>query len=164
MARRARASIPVCDWQNFKQAVINGVHGPNFQFSASPNSFVISFVICTVARTGGSGATLGLHCDTSSRGHMHACMPAVRAMQPQVSLTSGRAHTRAAPGDAPGYLSYVCMYVCMYVVLSTDRFPYVSWGSMGMVICFRPSVHPSIDREVIYPCPQCYNICSLTTV
>ena len=29
-------------------------------------------------------------------------------MQPQVSLTSGRAHTRAAPGDAPGYHMYVC--------------------------------------------------------
>ena len=32
-----------------------------------------------------------------------------RAMQPQVSLTSGRAHTRAAPGDAPGYHMYVCI-------------------------------------------------------
>ena len=33
-----------------------------------------------------------------------------RAMQLQVSLTSGRAHTRAAPGDAPGYI--ICMYAC----------------------------------------------------
>ena len=32
------------------------------------------------------------------------------AVQPQVSLTSGRAHTRAAPGDAPGYHIYVCMW------------------------------------------------------
>jgi hypothetical protein len=145
MARRARASIPVCDWQNFKQAVINGVHGPNFQFSASPNSFVISFVICTVARTGGSGATLGLHCDTSSRGHMHACMPAVRAMQPQVSLTSGRAHTRAAPGDAPGYLSYVCMYVCMYVCRAFDRqVPIRVMGFNGdghLLQTLSPSIH-----------------------
>ena len=36
-------------------------------------------------------------------------------MQPQVSLTSGRAHTRAAPGDAPGFHMFVCLFICRAV-------------------------------------------------
>ena len=41
---------------------------------------------------GGEAATLG--------SEMPLVGDTCRAMQPQVSLTSGRAHTRAAPGDA----------------------------------------------------------------
>jgi hypothetical protein len=95
-----------------------------------------TFVNCTEARArGGEGPPWGF-----------TVIPLVgdtcRAMQPQVSLTSGRAHTRAAPGDAPGFhLVFICLYVCLYVVLSTDRLSMRVMGSMGMSICFIPSVH-----------------------
>ena len=71
-------------------------------------------------------------------------------MQPQVSFTSGRAHTRAAPGDAPGYHIYVCMW-CFGT--GSHVCHGVTWAWAGHT----PSaVYPqSIDREVVHA--QCYH-------
>ena len=101
-----------------------------------------SCVVRTVARArGGEGPPWGF-----------TVIPLVgdtcRAMQPQVSLTSGRAHTRAAPGDAPGY-HMLCMYVVLWTVPMRVS---VSWGYMGMGRAHTTSASDpqSIDREVIH--------------
>ena len=101
-------------------------------------------VIRTVARArGGEGLTWGF-----------TVIPLVgdtcRAMQPQVSLTSGRAHTRAAPGDAPGYHMYVCMW-------SFGTGSHACHGVKGARAgCTTSASNPqSIDREVVYA--QCYH-------
>ena len=72
-----------------------------------------------------------------------------RAMQPQVSLTSGRAHTRAAPGDAPGYYMYVCMW-------SFGTGSHACHGVKGARAgCTTSASNPqSIDREVVHA--QCF--------
>ena len=73
-----------------------------------------------------------------------------RAMQPQVSLTSGRAHTRAAPGDAPGYHIYVCMW-CFGT--GSHVCHGVTWAWAGRTTS---ALYPqSIDREVVHA--QCYH-------
>ena len=72
-----------------------------------------------------------------------------RAMQPQVSLTSGPAHTRAAPGDAPGYYMYVCMW-------SFGTGSHACHGVKGARAgCTTSASNPqSIDREVVHA--QCF--------
>ena len=40
------------------------------------------------------------------------------AVQPQVSLTWGHAHTCAAPGAAPGGDMYIAVYIAVYVAVS----------------------------------------------
>ena len=103
---------------------------------------------CTVLRTvararGGEGLTWGF-----------TVIPLVgdtcRAMQPQVSLTSGRAHTRAAPGDAPGYHIYVCMW-CFGT--GSHACHGVKWAWAGRTTS---ALYPqSIDRGVVDA--QCYH-------
>ena len=101
-------------------------------------------VIRTVARArGGEGLTWGF-----------TVIPLVgdtcRAMQPQVSLTSGRAHTRAAPGDAPGYHIYVCMW-CFGT--GSHVCHGVTWAWAGRTTS---ALYPqSIDRGVVDA--QCYH-------
>ena len=84
----------------------------------------MAHVIYSVARTrGGEGPPWGF-----------TVMPLVgdtcRAMQPQVTLTSGRAHTRAAPQVMPQVIMYYYMYV-KYVVSSLEQVPMCVMGLHG---------------------------------
>ena len=92
--------------------------------------------------TGGGGAPLGLHCDTSSRGHM-PCYAA-----PGVPHLGPCPHSCSAPGDAPGYHMYVCMW-CF-----ETGFPCVSWGAVkwGRAGRTTSASDPQsiLDREVVY--------------
>ena len=65
-------------------------------------------------------------------------------MQPQVSLTSGRTHTRAAPGDD------MCMYVCRAweQVPSRVNCHGATRAWPELISCIRPSLSPWIGKSI----------------